>query len=130
MLPRAVRLRRNGDFQAVYSRRRSWAATYLVLYIRDRSRPPAGPPSPRFGFVISKKVAKRAHVRNQIKRRLAEICRVTVLPSLPPRAIVDVLFVARTAAPTATFAQLAEESASLLRQAGLMPMASAPESSR
>jgi len=118
MLPRASRLRRNGDFQAVYSRRRSWAAPHLALYVRHRG-PQAGPPAPRFGFVISKKVAKRANVRNRIKRRLAEICRLDVLPRLRAGAPVDALFVARSAAPAATFRQLAAEVESLARQAGL-----------
>ncbi len=116
MLPRALRLRKNRDFQAVYSRRRSWAAPNLALYVRLRG-PQSGPP--RVGVVISKKIAKRAHDRNRVKRRLTEICRTDLLPRLRPGAA-DILFVARSAAPSATFAQLAADAEQLLRQAGLM----------
>lgn len=117
MLPRVLRLRKNRDFQAVYSRRRSWAAPHLALYVRHRG-PQAVPP--RFGVVVSKKVAKRAHDRNRIKRRLTEICRVHLLPRLRPGTGVDVLFVARSAAPSATFAQIAAEAEELALQAGLL----------
>ena len=117
MLPRALRLRKNRDFQAVYHRRRSWAAPSLALYVRLWG-PQSG--SPRFGVVVSKKVAKRAHDRNRIKRRMTEICRVHLLPRLRPGVRVDVLFVARSAAPTATFARLTAEAELLARQAGLL----------
>ena len=117
MLPRAVRLRKNRDFQAVYSRRRSWATPRLVLYIRTRG-PHTGPS--RFGFVISKKIARRAHDRNRLKRRLREICRHDLLASLRPGMTVDALFVTRTPAPAATFAELAADVEALGRQAGLV----------
>ena len=117
VLPRALRLRKNRDFQAVYSRRRSWAAPHLALYVRHRE-PQSGPP--RFGIVISKKIAKRAHDRNRVKRRLTEICRTGLLPRLRLGAASDILFVARSAAPSATFAQLAADAGLLMRQAGLV----------
>lgn len=117
MLPRAARLRRNGDFQAVYSRRRSWATPCLVLYVR--TRPPQSGPS-RLGFVISKKIAKRAHDRNRLKRRLREICRHGLLTRLRPGAAVDALFVTRAPAPAAAFTALAAEVDQLARQAGLV----------
>ena len=115
MLPRASRLKRSRDFQAVYKRRQSWATTHLAFYVRFRS-PREGADSP-LGFVISKKVAKRAHDRNRLKRRLREICRQDLLPSLPRP--LDGLFVARTSASAASFAQIAAEVADLARQAGL-----------
>ena len=120
MLPRAARLCRNRDFQAVYSRRRSWATPRLVLYVRPRA-PQSGPA--RFGFVISKKIAKRAHDRNRLKRRLREICRHDLLPRLRPGTVADALFVTRTPAPAATFAELAADVDFLVRQAGLLSSA-------
>ena len=86
MLPRGARLRRNRDFQAVYRVRKSWASPHLALYVRFRPGDPEGKVSPvRLGFVISKKVAKRAHVRNRLKRRLREICRRQLLAQNPLR---------------------------------------------
>jgi ribonuclease P protein component len=117
MLPRALRLRKNRDFQAVYSRRRSWSVPFLALYVRSRG-PQSGPP--RFGVVISKKVAKRAHVRNQIKRRVTEICRTEIFPRLRPGSTADILFVARSSAPEATFAQLQADVERLMQMAGLI----------
>ncbi|MGO8672745.1 MAG: ribonuclease P protein component [Capsulimonadaceae bacterium] len=75
--------------------------------------------SSRIGFVISKKVAKRSHDRNRLKRRLREACRARLLPRLtdPP---VDVLLVARSPAVSAEFARLVADIESLGRQAGLL----------
>ena len=116
MLPRVSRLKRSRDFQAVYKRRASWASPSLVLYVRFRT--PREPQTARLGFVISKKIAKRAHDRNRLKRRLREISRHHLLPAaLRPY---DALVVARTAAPAADFAQLKAELTGLARQGGLL----------
>ena len=116
MLPRAARLKRSRDFQAVYKRRASWASPSLVLYVRLRT--PREPESSRLGFVISKKVAKRAHDRNRLKRRLREISRHFLLPAaLRP---FDALVVARTPAPALSYVQLLQELTALARQGGLV----------
>lgn len=117
MLPRAARLRKNRDFQAVYRARRSWATPHLVLYVRTVGANAL--PRTRLGFVISKKIAKRAHDRNRLKRRLREICRAH-LPKEPGRGRSwDALFVARASAPALDFSDLAAEVRHLSRQAGL-----------
>ena len=116
MLPRVSRLKRSRDFQAVYKRRTSWASPSLVLYVRLRT--PREPPSSRLGFVISKKIAKRAHDRNRLKRRLREISRLCLLPAAARPY--DALVVARTAAPDADFATLTAELMGLARQGGLL----------
>ena len=116
MLPRISRLKRSRDFQAVYKRRASWASPSLVLYVRFRT--PREPQAARLGFVISKKIAKRAHDRNRLKRRLREISRHFLIPAaLRPY---DALIVARTAAPDANFAQLTAELTGLAKQGGLL----------
>ncbi len=116
MLPRVSRLKRSRDFQAVYKKRASWASPSLVLYVRFRT--PREPQTPRLGFVISKKISKRAHDRNRLKRRLREISRNRLLPSAARPY--DALIVARTAAPDADFAQLAAELMGLAMQGGLL----------
>ncbi|MGI4792229.1 MAG: ribonuclease P protein component [Janthinobacterium lividum] len=116
MLPRVSRLKRSRDFQAVYKRRSSWASPHLALYVRFRT-PREGEAS-RLGFVISKKIAKRAHDRNRLKRRLREISRHLLLPeAVRP---FDALVVARTNAPVIDFAQLTLELMGLARQGGLL----------
>ena len=116
MLPRVSRLKRSRDFQAIYKRRTSWASPHLVLYVRFRTA--REPQSSRLGFVISKKVAKRAHDRNRLKRRLREISRLRVLPSaLRP---FDALVVARTPAPSLSYDQLMQDLIGLARQGSLV----------
>ena len=117
MLPLAARLRKNRDFQSVYRVRRSWATPSLVLYVR--ALPAAAPPRTRLGFVISKKIAKRAHDRNRLKRRLREICRARLAPGAGRGRSWDALFVARAPAPALDFSRLAAEVQHLSRQAGL-----------
>ena len=116
MLPRGSRLKRSRDFQAVYKRRSSWASPHLILYVRFRA-PREGADS-RLGFVISKKIAKRAHDRNRLKRRLREISRLHLLAgSLRPY---DALVVARTASTGVGFGALKMELTGLAVQAGLL----------
>lgn len=70
MLKRENRLTKNNDFQQVYNRGLSYSGNYVVLYVKknrlDRTR---------IGFTVSKKIGKAVE-RNQIKRRMREICRV------------------------------------------------------
>lgn len=120
MLPRAVRLRRNRDFQAVYRVRKSWATPHLVLYVRFGPGAGTDAPPVRIGFVISKKVAKRAHDRNRLKRRLRAICRERLLPRRRPGRAWDALFVARSSSPERDFAELTADVETLSRQAGLL----------
>ncbi|MCW3060131.1 MAG: ribonuclease P protein component [Capsulimonas sp.] len=121
MLPRYARLKRNRDFRAVYARRRLFHGGVLMLYVRPRTAAERsqGLTAPRFGFVISKKVSKRANIRNRIKRRLREICRLHVLSKMRADAAVDVMFVARTSATDANFSRLMADVETLGRQAGL-----------
>ena len=115
MLPRPSRLKRSRDFQNVYKRRQSWASPHLALYVRFRT--PREDAVSRLGFVISKKIAKRANDRNLLKRRLREICRIQVLPHV--ERPFDGLFVARTASTAVCYADLSLEVADLVRQAGI-----------
>lgn len=116
-----MRLRRNRDFQAAYRARKSWSSPHFVLYIRMRPAAGVSPDQPvRFGFVISKKIAKRAHDRNRLKRRLREICRHQVAAGIPQGSYGDIVFVARVNAPRLDFAQIADEVMALSGQAGLL----------
>lgn len=96
MLPRAHRLQRSPDFQRVYRRGRSWALPLLALHALPQ------PTGRRVGISVSKKLGK-AVVRNQVRRRLREIVRAVITEW---KDGCDVVLVARTAAASASFAEL------------------------
>ncbi|WP_309714141.1 ribonuclease P protein component [Armatimonas sp.] len=111
MLPRAQRLVRTRDFQVTYQRRRRIDHPALTLYV---GRLHEG--TPRLGFVVSKKVAGKAHDRNRVKRRLRAIC----LPLLPQLGCCDLILVVRTPALALEFTELQVAVVQLFQQAGVL----------
>jgi ribonuclease P protein component len=73
----------------------------------------------RFGFTVSKKVAKRAHDRNRIKRQLSEIVRTVVIPSYTGISYFDCVVVVRKPALDLDFALMRAELVRLLSDAGI-----------
>ncbi len=72
-LPKAHRLKNRKDYRAVYDqgiRRYSPHLTLIALYPDDRQEGVDFIPETKFGISISKKVSKKAVVRNRIKRQL------------------------------------------------------------
>jgi ribonuclease P protein component len=115
MLPRAQRLVRSRDFQATYQRKRRVDHPALTLYVGRRS---VG--TPRLGFVVSKKVAGKAHDRNRIKRRL----RALSLPLIPGLSAYDFIVVVRAPALLLEFTALRTVVVQLFQQAGVFSPAS------
>jgi ribonuclease P protein component len=70
VLPAAHRLRLARDITRVYRRGRYGTGNFLSIKAMKNSRPES-----RAAFVVSKKVSKKAVIRNRIRRRLAEILR-------------------------------------------------------
>lgn len=110
-MDRAHRVRARNDFARARQGRRlahpllrmQWAANDLAIT--------------RFGFVVSKRVALRAHERNLIRRRLREIARAQ-LPALAGGY--DVVISAQAAARTAAFQELGDAMRQLFQRARLM----------
>ena len=78
MLPKENRLTDDYDFRRVKRLGKSYHGPLFKFSFARRkvSGPPSGETSPsRFGFVISKKIDKRATTRNRIKRLLREAIR-------------------------------------------------------
>lgn len=119
MLPNENRLRRERDIRACYGKKRAISGEHFVLYSRLRSNINEGTEI-RFGFVISKKVAKRSHDRNRLKRRLREICRVLLSLNRNSKICLDVLVVAKPGSISLDFARLVADVEALCRQAGLL----------
>jgi ribonuclease P protein component len=94
---RDLRLRKNRDFQRVYSIGRSWSLPTLVL----RAAPNELDVS-RFGFVVSKRLGG-AVIRNRLKRQLREIARQQAFaPGF------DLVFIARKPLLDASFGEMAD----------------------
>jgi ribonuclease P protein component len=104
------RLRRQRDFQVLREQGVSRAHPLLVL----RTTPNELAHS-RFGFAISRRVARKAVVRNKLRRRLQDLVR-----RAPVQGGWDMLFIARTAAPTATFSELQQALASVMERAKVL----------
>ena len=118
-LNRAVRLRKNSDFQRVKQQGHSIVSPLLVL-----AWMPNGVAGTRVGFVVSKRFAKHAVDRNQMKRLLSEAMR-GLLPRLPGG--LDIVVSARQKANTANLRILEQDIVTLLRKARLLEAPSIPE---
>lgn len=70
MLARVKWLKKKKDFEQVFRQGKGYKEGFLILKAVKNNLDVA-----RFGFIISKKVSKRAVVRNKIKRRLRKIVR-------------------------------------------------------
>ncbi|PZW22973.1 ribonuclease P protein component [Thermosporothrix hazakensis] len=69
-LQRALRLKKSADFMRVRQQRRSVSSRLLIL-----AWAPNSIHHTRIGFVVSKRVARKANIRNYLKRLLSEAIR-------------------------------------------------------
>lgn len=90
-------LKKNYEFQRLYSKGRSAATPYLVVYVRKTKRQ-----HNRVGFTVSTRLGK-AVVRNRVRRRLREIYR---LHEDGIRKGTEMVMVARVRAVHAAYRQL------------------------
>ena len=94
-----VSLKENAAFRRLYHRGKTSGSRYLVIYC-SKNRLGVN----RFGMTVSTKLG-HAVVRNRMRRRLREICR---LNQQQLKQGYDVVIVARSAAVEASFALLAD----------------------
>lgn len=111
-LNRALRLRKNSDFQRVRQQGHSVTSRLLIL-----AWTPNDEARVRVGFVISKRISKHAVTRNYIKRLLGEAIR-PVLADLPVG--LDIVFSARGQILGADLSMLRQDISTLLRRARLL----------
>jgi ribonuclease P protein component len=105
--PGVCRLRKTDEYSSVFAFRRSFRGRFFMLHYR-----PNGFDTARLGVVVAKKLAKRANVRNLVKRIVREQFR-KIRVALPPHDLV-----VRLHAPvaTATRAMINDDIASLLER--------------
>jgi len=102
-------LKKNNQFQRVYSQGATKVNSYLVIYWLENNRQ-----INRYGFSVSKKVGK-AVVRNKIKRQLKEIIRRWLDPCL--KQGFDIVIIARPYLRDLDFARMKKKLTELFREA-------------
>jgi len=73
MMKKEHRLRSNEDFKKVYRNGKNYWNRNIVLYVMENELDYS-----RIGFSVSKKIGNSV-VRNKVKRRMREICRLNFL---------------------------------------------------
>lgn len=109
MLPRENRLKRTKDFARVRRHGRSAGGSLAALYVL-----PSRTAELQIGFSVSKRVGQ-ATIRNLVKRRLREAVRVHLTRLRPGQHLV---FIARPAAASASYVQIAAAVTQLLQRTG------------
>ena len=112
MLPRENRLKKEEDFKKVFKKGRGFTNDLLVLKVIKNNLDIS-----RFAFVISKKISKKATVRNRIKRRLDNIIRAD-LPKIKKGW--DGIIIALPDIENKKFEILKKDAESLLKRTGLL----------
>ncbi len=104
-ISRSYLLRRKKDLDLVAKKGRTVKNSFFFIkYLRSEG-------SLKFAVSISSKVAKKAVVRNGVKRRIKEAIRKSSLVGMPIMALI----VPQASVMTMSFAQLQKELVSLLR---------------
>jgi ribonuclease P protein component len=73
MLSKTNRLTKKKDFETVFRFGRSIFTKHIGIKYQKSNLP-----QPRFGIIVSNKIAKKANKRNKLKRQLREIIRLRI----------------------------------------------------
>jgi len=73
LLPRANRLKKRKDFERVFKKGKGFKEDFLFFKWKFNNLGVS-----RFGFIVSKKVSKKAVLRKKIQRRIREIIRARI----------------------------------------------------
>ncbi|MCD6271040.1 ribonuclease P protein component [bacterium] len=111
MLPKKHRLKKKKEFERVFKEGK--AAKKDLLFIRFLKN---NLETTRFGFIVSKKISKKAVVRNKVKRRLREAAR-EMLPKIKPGY--DIVVVAQRGIEKLNFFQIKDNLKELLKKIDL-----------
>ena len=104
-------IKNNYEFRRLYTKGKSAATPYLVVYAKRTGRP-----GNRLGVTVSNKIGK-AVVRNKVRRRLREIYR---LHEGEMRHGFDVVIVARGRSVDASYVQLEQAALKACQQLKLL----------
>jgi len=102
-------LTKRDQYALVYTKGSSWMSNLVVMKALSNKLSLS-----RYGFSVSKRVGK-AVTRNRVKRLLREVLRLT-----PLEPGWDIIFIARSGAASASYAELEKSVVSLLSRARLL----------
>ncbi len=112
MLPQVNRLKKEKDFDKVFKKGKSFKNSFLILRILQNNLKES-----HFGFIVSKKVSKKAILRNKIKRRLRDIIRQNIKNI---KKGIDVVLIVLPGLEKNNFLETKEILNTLLKKAGLV----------
>lgn len=115
MLSKRYRLRKNIEFVATYAQKKFVSNEYLSLNIGKTK--PAEDFIAKAAFVVSKKIDKRAVVRNKIKRRMREIYKKIMRENENFPKWMSMIFSAKADAKDVDFAVFENEMRNLIKKA-------------
>ena len=112
MLPRINRVTKKKDFEKIFKNSKGFKDD-LLLYRAMKNNLDLN----RFAFIVSKKVSKKATIRNKLRRRLAEIVAdevKNISPNVQMKAGKDLILTALPGAQKKEFSNLRESVADIL----------------
>jgi ribonuclease P protein component len=112
MLKKELRIRKQKDFENVFDEGFYSADTFLTLKAVENKMPYS-----RFGFVVSKKVSKRAVERNRAKRLMSEAIRLT---DEKIKSGFDIVFISKSGIVNKSMEEIKKSVEKLLKRSGLL----------
>lgn len=112
MLPKENRLKKQKDFERVYKQGRGFKQDFLFLKITANDLEIT-----RFGLVVSRKISKKAVIRNRLKRRLREIIRLRLEKIKKGK---DVVLITLSGVEKKEYAEIEQVVEKLFKKAGLI----------
>lgn len=112
-LPKSFCLKKGRDFESVKEKGRLFSSSsFSLLVLKDQRLP-----NSLFGFIISKKVSRKAVVRNRIRRRIAAILSLMRRRIKPGYKIV---FLVKSGVLDQSFPRLTKEVEEVLRESQIL----------
>lgn len=119
-LSRTRRVRKRSEFLYLQSKGRKVRSDHFLLVFAPRAQRGENAQS-RLGITITKRIDKRAVIRNRLKRRIRNIFRVQ-RPAF--QAAFDVVIIAQDGSGVLSFAEIRHQLCSLLSRAQILPRTS------
>jgi ribonuclease P protein component len=112
MLPKTNCLKKKKDFERVFKKGKGFKEDFLVIRFVPNNQKKS-----RFGIIISKKISKKATIRNKIKRRIRQLLRIRLKEI---RKGIDIVLIGVPGLENKDFWEIEEVLTNLLKKAKLI----------